>query len=154
VKEKLCRRLLEDKKLKVLAQRLGGSQWEDVLQEVAVLICEYPDPEKLDKWFNFWCARVIMNMTSSTGQIGKLKSRRIEHCELVEFEYDHEIDKQFEEVNKILDGMDWYDRELFKTYVEEGSLRNVEKRIGIKYGSVWNTVDKVRKQVNEEWEKR
>ncbi len=93
-------------------------------------------------------------MTSTTGQIGKLKSRRIEHCELVEFEYDHEIDKQFEEVNKILDGMDWYDRELFKTYVEEGSLRNVEKRIGIKYGSVWNTVDKVRKQVNEEWEKR
>lgn len=160
MKERLCRRLLEDESLKSLAQKLGGEQWEDVLQEVALLICEYPDLQSLNKSFGYWCSRVIMNMTSRTGQIGKLRHKKVDieqvdvnkaQAEEVakEFEYDHDIDDQVKKVNDILNGLYWYDAELFRTYIEEGSLRNVEKKVGIKYGSVHNTVTKVRNIVKD-----
>ena len=45
--------------------------------------------------------------------------------------------------------MYWYDRELFKIYLSEGSLRKSEQATGIPYVSIKVTVDKVRKKLKK-----
>ena len=64
-------------------------------------------------------------------------------------DYDHSIDLLNEQVNTELDKMYFYDRELFKLYVKHGSLRKVEAVTGIKYGAIFQTITKVKKQINE-----
>ena len=63
--------------------------------------------------------------------------------------YNCEPDVLFNEVNTELDKMYFYDRELFKLYVKHGSLRKVEAVTGIKYGAIFQTITKVKKQINE-----
>lgn len=157
MKDELCRRLINDESLKVLALRLFDNEADDLIQEIALIICQKSDEEleKLDKYFNFWAARTIMNLASKTGKLGKVRNRKFDVHEMVDFEYEPEIDERYEEVMNILDEMYWYDRDLFLTYVKVGSLSKVTKATeykgikGINRYSVWNNLEKVRKIVKE-----
>jgi len=148
---------LNDENLKTLADRLAGNFAEDIIQEVAIEICSKTDAEceKLSGYFNFWCSRMIMNMSGKRGLIRNYKKRN-EVQLLTEIiadsgkEYDHEIDEAYYRTMEIIDGLHWYDRELFLLYRQEGSFRNVEKRVGINYQSVYNTVKKVKKHIKEQ----
>ena len=146
MRERLCRQLIEDHNLKSLALRLFDKDAEDLIQEVALMICEKTDEEllRLDKYFNFWASRTIMNLASKTGKLGKVRSRKFDVAEMVDFDYEPEIDNRYNEAIAILDGMYWYKRDLFMTYVEEGSLDKVTKVTNINRCSVWNNLKEVR----------
>ena len=149
--DKLCKRLLTTEAFKLLVHRFGLDP-DDVLQEVALVLCKQAPEmlEKIDNSFNFWVSRVIMNMCGSTGQLGKLKGRMIEAVELVDFDYDPAIDERIEAVEDCIGKMYWYDKDMFYTYIEKGSLRKVEAATGIPYISVWNTVNKVKEKVKQQ----
>ena len=149
MKEKLCKRLLADENLKALALRLFDKDAEDLIQEIGLIICLKSDEEleRLNEYFDFWAARTVMNMASKTGKLGKLRTRKIEAVELVDFDYEPEIDELYAEVMEILEEMYWYKKELFMTYVEAGSLSKVTSATGINRYSVWNNLKEVRDTV-------
>lgn len=58
-----------------------------------------------------------------------------------------EEDERLAKVEKELNGMYWYDQNLFRLYVEEGSSRKVQNKTGIHYVSVSKVVRKVKEQL-------
>jgi hypothetical protein len=153
VKERLCNQVLNDHSLNSLAYRLVGEDRDDLIQELALIICEKEDKEleKLSQYFNFWCVRVMINMTGARGNFTKLYSKKYINVEDLNFdslvEYDGNIDEILDRVDEILKSTYWYKRELFKLYVECGSLRKVQGAVGINYSSVYNTVREVKQTI-------
>ena len=64
-------------------------------------------------------------------------------------EYDGKIDELLDRIDEILEDTYWYKRELFKLYIECGSLRKVESAVGINYSSVYNTVREVKQNIKD-----
>jgi len=131
----------------------------DVSQEVILSFLEL-DQEKQRQiieggYLEFWAIRAAMFTNSNTGKFGKYFSRHFEDLKQIEnrnkIDIHDRIDAKIllEKVTKELDAMYWYDRELFRIYLEEGSLRKVEKATGIQFTSVKTTVDKVRKKIKQ-----
>tara|TARA_R110001606_G_scaffold204006_1_gene352047 strand:- start:2636 stop:3058 length:423 start_codon:yes stop_codon:yes gene_type:complete len=138
-----------------LAYRLAGANKKDLLQEVALIICEEEDSklERISEYFNFWCVRVMINITGKRGSFTKLYNPPRLNKEDVNFdrnlEYNGDIDEMLDRVDKALEGVYWYKRELFKLYVECGSFRKVEKEVGINYLSVFHTVKDVKNRLKD-----
>ena len=159
VKEKLCRQILKDPSLNSLAYRLAGENKKDLLQELALIICEKDEQEleKISNYFNFWCVRVLINMTGNNGNFSK-KYRAVRYnYEDVNFnikqDYDHSTDELIERIEVILseiateDTRGWYKKRLFDVYLECGSLRKVEEAVGIDHSSVYLTVKEVKQKI-------
>ncbi len=155
MKDKLCRHILNDPSLNTLAYKLAGNNKEDLLQEMALIVCE-EQPDKLLKiseYFNFWCVRVMINITSKNGSFTKKYKKKYINAEDWYFDskqdYDTLTDERLEQIEGVLDGVSWYKRELFKLYFECGSLRKVEKEVDIPHISVYNTVNDVKKIIKD-----
>jgi hypothetical protein len=152
VKDELLKQLFNDPSLKGLSLKLAGELSNDLLQEIGLVVCKKTDSEieKLSGYFNFWCVRTMMNMCSN----GKFKKNYqegyLDYNELkFSVDYDHEQDEQIERIESLLDGLHWYKRDLFKLYLECGSLRKVEAEVGIDHCSVSATVREVKKEIKE-----
>jgi hypothetical protein len=108
VKERLCNQVLNDPSLNSLAYRLVGEDRADLIQELALIICEKDDSEleKLSQYFNFWCVRVMINMTGARGNFTKLYSKKYINVEDLNFDseqdYDESIDELLDKVEDIL----------------------------------------------------
>jgi len=63
-------------------------------------------------------------------------------------------EKQYEKLEKIdlvLDGMYWYDKELFKLYYyEDNTLDSLAKKTNISRNSLFITIDNVRNKIKKE----
>tara|TARA_R100001443_G_scaffold20572_1_gene32637 strand:+ start:7079 stop:7642 length:564 start_codon:yes stop_codon:yes gene_type:complete len=58
--------------------------------------------------------------------------------------------KKLEEIDKLLDNIYWYDRELFKLYYyEQNTLDSLAKKTGISRNSLFTTIDNVRNLLKE-----
>ena len=58
--------------------------------------------------------------------------------------------KKLEEIDKILDGVYWYDKELFKLYYyEDNTLDSLAKKTGISRNSLFTTIDNVRQLLKD-----
>ena len=58
--------------------------------------------------------------------------------------------EQLESIDKYLEEMYWYDREVFKLYYyEENTLSSLAKKTGISRNCLFTTIDKVRKELKE-----
>lgn len=92
----------------------------------------------------------MMNMTSK-GKFKKPYQEPYLDFNELKFSYDYnpDVDKQIERIEDLLEGMYWYKRDLFKLYLECGSLRKVEAEVGIDHCSVRNTVNEVKKEIKE-----
>ena len=54
------------------------------------------------------------------------------------------------ELDNAVQGLYWYDREVLKLYYYEGhTLDSLAKKTGISRNSLFNTIDKVRKELKE-----
>jgi len=150
----MCKHIITDPSLGSLAYRLAATNKNDLLQELALIVCEKEEKElkKIEGYFNFWCVRTMINMAGKRGSFTKLYSHEQPNAEDINFEheYDHSVEEQIEKVNEVFEFIKneypngWYKRDLFKLYVECGSLRKVEKEVGINYSSVYNTVKEVK----------
>jgi hypothetical protein len=155
VKERFCNHILNDHSLNSLAYRLAGEDKEDLKQELALIVCEKTEQEleKMEGYFNFWCVRVMINITGSCGSFTKIFTQPKLNTEDAIFdqqlEYDHYTDERLNEVDNALQDFHWYKRELFKLYIECGSFRKVEEAVGIDHSSVYKTVTEVKKTIKE-----
>lgn len=152
MKAKLIHHLYNDSSLRTLAERLCGGLADDLIQEVGLAICEKSEQEceKLEQYFNFWCVRVMMNMCSN-GKFKKIyEDTYLDWSELTfSYDYDKELDAKLDKVEAALKDVYWYKRELFKLYLECGSLRKVEAATGIDHCSVAATVKEVKKELSK-----
>lgn len=161
MKERLCNHILTNRSLGSLAYNLVGNKKKDLMQELGLIVCEMDDKqrEKIDGYFDFWCVRTMINMTSSNGHFTKLYNPRPLNPDDVNFdrvdEYDYTIDEMVNKIEGVLDEIEneqsrgWYKKELFKLYLEQGSFRKVEKDVGINYLSVFNTVKALKMEIRE-----
>jgi len=140
--EELCNKLLNNGSLRSLALKLAGDLHEDLLQEVALAMLE--QNKDISSYFEYWCIRTMINMTSKNGTFWKQYSERyIDQHEIRyqhSLEYEDQADKFWKQLDEIFSDDEWYKRELLKTYFECGSYRNVEKLTSINHVSVHHTV--------------
>lgn len=151
----MCLHIISDPSLKSLAYNLASKDRQDLLQELALIVCEKSDDEleKIHGYFNFWCVRTMINMCGKRGNFTKKYSDKYPDINELRFtaelEYDPSKDDMLEKVNEILEGVYWYKRDLFKLYFELGTYRAVEDDVDIDHVSVYNTVKDVEKHIKE-----
>ena len=151
----MCLHIIKDPSLKSLAYNLAQKKRDDLLQELALIVCELTDEqrEKIDGYFNFWCVRTIINMCGKRGAFTKKYADKYPEVEELKFQatldYDPCKDDMLHKVDEILKNVYWYKRDLFKLYYELGTYRAVESDVKIDHVSVYNTVKDVEKHIKE-----
>lgn len=149
--------LRNDRDLMTAAQRIAGDKWEDVVQEIGIVLCSKTEPEleKIQPYFRFWCIRTMTNMMSRTGAIGSKEAiidRNVDVALLFDGLQDNEANTDTDtatQANAILESLPWYERELFKEYAEQGTLRRVSAATKIPLMSVHRTVKSVKKTIRK-----
>ena len=147
---------LYDKEFEYVFKNIGKDLWEDLRQEVAVIVLEY-DSIKLSELqskgkqvFKFWIVRICCNQTNSKyGKFGRMYAALVPVEDVMKFvKEEEEIDNSQEVVNsieKIIPSLYWYDQEILKMYIELGSVRKVSKQTGIPHTSIFITIKNIRK---------
>jgi DNA-directed RNA polymerase specialized sigma24 family protein len=148
--------LLSDESLKELADKIAESHSEDLIQEVALVLLEMDDEkwEEINEggYLRWYVIRTMLNMaTSSRSNFAKkyqLRQRRAELREVEDTEgYDWETENDMRIVERILETYHWYDRDLLKLYLKQGSYRKTAAVTGIPFKSIGNTVKKTIEQL-------
>lgn len=150
MREHLYNRLINDMSLRSLARKLAGDKHEDLIQEIAVVLCEKNDEElrKLSEYFNFWAVRTMINMTAPRAKMSKYQEvNGVDYFDAPSEEYDTSIDELLEKIGKELNKMHWYERRMFLAYLEEGSLRKLSRSTDIPLNSIAQTVKQVKDRI-------
>jgi DNA-directed RNA polymerase specialized sigma24 family protein len=126
----MCRHIATDSSLRAYAKRLLPSAHNDLLQHLALEVCELTEAkrEQIRPYFNFWCVRTMTNMASPRGRVGRL------HLAHPSTELPDIADQEPEPLPDIvptIDNLYWYDRELIKLRAELGSTTKVAERLGV-----------------------
>ncbi len=152
---------LYDKEFEYVFRNIGKELWEDLRQEIAVIVLEYDSDkiieleEKGKQVFKFWIVRICCNQTNSKyGKFGRLYGSLVPVEDIVKFvKEEDEIDNSqelAEGISKIINGLYWYDQEILKMYIELGSVRKVSKQTGIPHTSVFITIKNIRKCIKQQ----
>ena len=152
---------LYDKEFEYVFRNIGKDLWEDLRQEIAVIVLEYDSKkindleEKGKQVFKFWIVRICCNQTNSKyGKFGRLYASLVPVEDIVKFvKEEDDIDNSQELVDgisKIINGLYWYDQEILKMYIELGSVRKVSKQTGIPHTSVFITIKNIRKCIKQQ----
>lgn len=143
--------LVSDVELYELAKKLTAKHADDLIQEVALLLLEM-SPEKWDElneggYLRWYVVRTIMNMGTSPRSTFATKYKLFEtFADIPEGQqadpYDEQREKDLTIIETLLEDCYWYDQEIVKLWIKEGSYRKVEKVTDIPYKSIGNTVKK------------
>lgn len=163
----------EYEKLKNIANNICKKKdlANDLLHDALEAGLKYPNEKlefiKKDGKLFFFFARIMANMYHSKTSRFYYKYKKIyEHIYFTDGNnndtfistlYNDGLDIQrLELIDRILDGIYWYDRELFKLYYfgevdgKRYSLSSLAKRTGISRKSIFNTVNNVRELIKKE----
>jgi transposase-like protein len=147
---------LYDKEFEYVFKNIGKDLWEDLRQEVSLIVLEY-DRDKIKELekkgkqvFKFWIVRICCNQTNSKyGKFGRMYASLIPVEDIMKFVKEEEdIDNSIDVANsisKIIPSLYWYDQEILKMYIELGSVRKVSAQIGIPHTSIFITIKNIRK---------
>lgn len=147
MKEKAAIDLLKDEEMHELAQKLCNCP-DDLIQEVAMVLLEMTDEkwEQINEggYLRFYVVRTMMTMaTSPRSSFSKLydlhNHNKVDH---EREDYDWEKEDDLSLIETLMEELHWYDREVLKLWLEEGSYRKVAKKVDIPYKSIGNTVKK------------
>ena len=143
----------QDKELKQICRKIGGNLAEDLFQELMLILLEY-DKEKLLSIYNkgyykWFLVKTLTNQFNSNSSPFAKKYRPKEIDFILTCEYDHNIDILIDKIDKQLNKLHWYDRELFKAYVESGSYRKLSKQTDIPFNSISRTVNYVKTYIRD-----
>jgi hypothetical protein len=152
---------LYDKEFEYVFRNIGKELWEDLRQEIAVIVLEYDSDkiieleEKGKQVFKFWIVRICCNQTNSKyGKFGRLYASLVPVEDIVKFvKEEDDVDNSqelAEGISKIINGLYWYDQEILKMYIELGSVRKVSKQTGIPHTSVFITIKNIRKCIKQQ----
>jgi len=143
----------QDKELKQICRKIGGNLADDLFQELMLILLEY-DKEKLLSIYNkgyykWFLVKTLTNQFNSNSSPFAKKYRPKEIDFVLTSEYDHNIDILIDKIDKQLNKLHWYDRELFKAYVESGSYRKLSKQTDIPFNSISRTVNYVKTYIRD-----
>ncbi len=120
---------------------------DELRQEVFLVLCEM-DEDRLFQMFNdgylkYFIVRTILNMAKSDRSNFSRTFRKVyeEVQDQPTEEYDESIN---EKLNKSMEILHWYEREVMKLFAESGNLLQVSRDTGIPYRSLLKTVKKVK----------
>lgn len=139
---------------------------EDIVQEAYIRIWKYSSPEKILKNGNpnkgfMW---IVLKNTYSLYLKEKAKRKKVSLYKIAELSDDntplcrkfaqYKLDKL---IDSETDNWHWYDKMLFKYYLESGkSLRQIEAETNISLTSLFNTMknckQRLKENVSEDWE--
>ena len=147
---------MDDSSLKSYSIRLAGNpvDAEDARSELIMVLCEMGKEkrERIQDYFHFWCVRTLRNITldmkRGRGRMAKYHQKKLEVEEMLMAQFTDHQEEKVSDIRNALESLYWYDRELFITYLEEGSCRAVEKITGISYTSVALTVKDVKERIS------
>lgn len=149
-KDKSIVDLLGDSELRVLAVKICRHP-DDLIQEMALQLLEMPDAKwneiNAGGYLRFYVVRSLLNMATSKRSNFAKKYNLFTHTnevpEITDTEgYDYEKELDIRTVEVLMEELYWYDREILKLWIEEGSYRNVAKKVGIPFKSIGNSVKK------------
>ena len=149
-----------DKEFELAFKNIGKDLWEDLRQEIALIVLEY-DKDKIAELeskgkqvFKFWIVRICCNQTNSKyGKFGRLYKSLIPVEDVTRFVAEEEeiSDDQHivDNITKKMNDLYWYDREILKMYIELGSVRKVSAQTGIPHTSIFITIKNIRKCIKD-----
>lgn len=141
-------------------KNIGKDLWEDLRQEVALIVLEY-DKDKIEELvkkgkqvFKFWIVRICCNQINSKyGKLGRMYSSLLPVEDITLLMKDYEIEDNTEDTIKkvqvLVETLYWYDKEILKMYIEEGSVRKVAAITGIPHTSIFITIKRIRKCIKQ-----
>lgn len=151
---------LYDKEFELAFKNIGKDLWEDLRQEVALIVLEYNKDKiaeleiKGKQVFKFWIVRICCNQTNSKyGKFGRMYKSLIPVEDVTRFiaeeveinDNQHIIDN----ITKRMNDLYWYDKEILKMYIELGSVRKVSAETGIPHTSIFITIKNIRKCIKQ-----
>ena len=151
---------LYDNEFKSVFINIGKELWEDLRQEVALIVLEY-DKEKISEIeakgkqvFKFWIVRVCCNqLHSKYGKMWRLYNQIMPVEDITKFikeEGDYEDNQTtIDIIQNVITDMYWYDKEILSMYVELGSVRKVSVQTGIPHTSIFITIKNIRKCIKK-----
>jgi hypothetical protein len=153
---------LYDKEFEIVFRNIGKELWEDLRQEVSIILFEY-DKDKLTdivskgkNVFRFWVVRICCNQVSNNGRLNKTYKVLIPVEDITKYiKKETDIDVDYSIVKQIegrINGLYWYDKEILKLYIELGSVRKVSKQTGIPHTSIFITIKNVQKCIKQSLE--
>lgn len=148
-----------DNEFEVVFKNIGKELWEDLRQEVSIILFEY-DKDKLAEIvgkgknvFRFWVVRICCNQVSSNGKLNKTYKVLIPVEDINKY-----IKKEFEvitddsivkQIETRIESLYWYDKEVLRLYIELGSVRKVSKQTGIPHTSIFITIKNIQKCIRQ-----
>jgi hypothetical protein len=151
---------LYDTEFELAFKNIGKDLWEDLRQEVALIVLEY-DQDKLTELvgkgkqvYKFWIVRICCNQTNTKfGKFGRMYKSIIPVEDVMKFvAEEEEVTDNQHIVDGILANMQklyWYDKEILKLYIELGSVRKVSAYLGIPHTSIFMTIKNIRKCIKQ-----
>ncbi len=149
-----------DKEFELAFKNIGRDLWEDLRQEVALIVLEYDKDKIADleakgkQVFKFWIVRICCNqLHSKYGKMYRLYNQLIPVEDVVKFikEEVEIFDDQpiVDAIERKMKDLYWYDREILKMYIELGSVRKVSAQTGIPHTSIFITIKNIRKCIKQ-----
>lgn len=148
---------LYDEEFKQVFINIGKDLWEDLRQEIALIILEY-DINKIEdltikgkQVFKFWVVRICCNQVASkTGKMWRMYNTIIpvEDINLFlkdEGEVEYNTDDIVKQIRGKIEKLHWYDKAILELYIEYKSYRKVSEVTQIPHTSIFITLKNVRK---------
>lgn len=156
-KQQAIAALTDKKYLRICRNITGGNLlYKDLYQETILIILEMSE-EKFSEVKCLECLFIKLadrQWNSSTSPF--YYSHRKPITAIInepDDEYDYEADKRTEEqlhlTHSEIKGSYWYDREIFKMFMELGGVRAVSRKTGIPKSSIALTINSIRKKIKE-----
>lgn len=147
---------LYDKEFELAFKNIGKDLWEDLRQEVSLIVLEY-DKDKIEdlvkkgkQVFKFWIVRICCNqLHSKYGKMYRLYNQLLVVEDVVKLikEEEEDFDDQplIDAITLKMEDLYWYDKEILKMYIELGSVRKVSAATGIPHVSIFFTIKNIQK---------
>ena len=151
---------LYDREFKQVFTNIGKDLWEDLRQEVALIVLEYDKEKMLEienkgkQVFKFWIVRTCCNqLHSKYGKMWRLYNQLLPVEDITKYIVEElEVDDSERTIaiikHKIKD-LYWYDKEILRMYVQLGSVRKVSAQTGIPHTSIFITIKNIRKCIKK-----
>jgi hypothetical protein len=147
----------------------GNELWEDLFQELIVIICEY-DKEKLVAIYNsgglkYFIIRILQNQYKSDHSDFHKKyrdfgGRTVELLGVEAWEEENSGDPyystivEYEKSREVhQDSQEWYANQLFKSFLKEGGYRKLERKTGISRTAITHTLQGVFAEIKDKSDK-
>ena len=139
--------------------KYAGDLSDDLFQFIWLRLLEMPK-DKIEAiykkgYLQFYICRMIINESRNKNN-PFLRHMTLKSEPIIEYqieEYDYKSDEEFETklayVKSKMENLFWYDKKIFELYLKFGSLRKVAAQTKIKYGSIHQTIVKVKRIINE-----